>query len=238
MKINKQSNVYTIIYIVVLVVVLGCALAVTSMSLRDRQQANIKADTMGQILKSVHITPEADVAAQFGKLIVGQPLVSASGEIVSPDGASDVNVAMQIKKPADERQLPVYVCQLPDGSKKYILPCYGSGLWGPIWGYVAFDADGETIYGAYFNHKGETPGLGAEIEKPAFSSQFDGKTVFPEGRFLPVDVMKSGQKPLDERQYVDAVSGGTITSKGVASMLDNCLSPYAAFLDNLRNTSK
>ena len=168
----------------------------------------------------------------------GQPLVSASGEIVSPDGASDVNVAMQIKKPADERQLPVYVCQLPDGSKKYILPCYGSGLWGPIWGYVAFDADGETIYGAYFNHKGETPGLGAEIEKPAFSSQFDGKTVFPEGRFLPVDVMKSGQKPLDERQYVDAVSGGTITSKGVASMLDNCLSPYAAFLDNLRNTSK
>ena len=105
MKINKQSNVYTIIYIVVLVVVVGCALAVTSMSLRDRQQANIKADTMGQILKSVHITPEADVAAQFGKLIVGQPLVSASGEIVSPDGASDVNVAMQIKKPADERQL-------------------------------------------------------------------------------------------------------------------------------------
>ncbi len=233
MKINKQSNVYTIIYIVVLVVVVGCALAVTSMSLRDRQQANIKADTMGQILKSVHITPEADVAAQFGKLIVGQPLVSASGEIVCPDGASDVNVAMQIKKPADERQLPVYVCQLPDGSKKYILPCYGSGLWGPIWGYVAFDADGETIYGAYFNHKGETPGLGAEIEKPAFSSQFVGKTVF-----LPVDVMKSGQKPLDERQYVDAVSGGTITSKGVASMLDNCLSPYAAFLDNLRNTSK
>ena len=191
MKINKQSNVYTIIYIVVLVVVVGCALAVTSMSLRDRQQANIKADTMGQILKSVHITPEADVAAQFGKLIVGQPLVSASGEIVSPDGASDVNVAMQIKKPADERQLPVYVCQLPDGSKKYILPCYGSGLWGPIWGYVAFDADGETIYGAYFNQKGETPGLGAEIEKPAFISQFDGKTVFTEGRFQPVDVMKS-----------------------------------------------
>ncbi len=87
MKINKQSNVYTIIYIVVLVVVVGCALAVTSMSLRDRQQANIKADTMGQILKSVHITPEADVAAQFGKLIVGQSLVSVSGEIVSPDGA-------------------------------------------------------------------------------------------------------------------------------------------------------
>ena len=120
MKINKQSNVYTIIYIVVLVVVVGCALAVTSMSLRDRQQANIKADTMGQILKSVHITPEADVAAQFGKLIVGQPLVSASGEIVSPDGASDVNVAMQIKKPADERQLPVYVCQLPDLSLIHI----------------------------------------------------------------------------------------------------------------------
>ncbi|MDE7388190.1 MAG: FMN-binding protein, partial [Muribaculaceae bacterium] len=164
MKINKQSNAYTIIYIVVLVVVVGCALAFTAMSLRDRQEANVMADTMGQILKSVHVTPDEDVAPQFHSLIVAEPVVNQRGDIVSESGASAVNVAEQSKKPAADRLLPVYVCQLPDGSVKYIVSCYGAGLWGPIWGYVAFNADGSTIYGAYFNHQGETPGLGAEIE--------------------------------------------------------------------------
>ncbi len=239
MKINKQSNLYTIIYIVVLVVVVGCALAFTSLSLRDKQQANVLADTMGQILKSVHVTPDADVATQFHSLIVAEPIVNSDGDMVEPDGALSVNVAEQIRKPASERKLPVYVCQLPDGSTKYIVSCYGAGLWGPIWGYVAFDADGSTIYGAYFNHQGETPGLGAEIEKPAFADQFDGKTVVAaDGSFVPVDVVKAGQKPLDPRcDYVDAVSGGTITSKGVAAMLDNCLAPYAAYLRNLHDSN-
>lgn len=237
MKINKQSNAYTIIYIVVLVVVVGCALAFTAMSLRERQQANVMADTMGQILKSVHVAPEADVASQFSKLIVAEPVVNAEGAVVSEQGASAINVAEQSKKPVAERELPVYVCQLPDGSVKYIVSCYGAGLWGPIWGYVAFNADGATIYGAYFNHQGETPGLGAEIEKPAFADQFNGKSVLAaDGDFLPVDVVKSGQKPLDPRRdYVDAVSGGTITSKGVASMLDNCLAPYAAYLRSIHD---
>lgn len=240
MKINKQSNLYTIIYIVVLVVVVGCALALTSLALREKQQANVMADTMGQILKSVHVAPESDVAAQFNSLIVAQPVVNAAGEVVSESGASSVNVAEQSKKPAAERLLPVYVCQLPGGEVKYIVSCYGAGLWGPIWGYVAFNADGATIYGAYFNHQGETPGLGAEIEKPAFASQFDGKSVIAaDGAFVPVDVVKSGQKPLDSRRdYVDAVSGGTITSKGVAAMLDNCLSPYAAYLKSLNQQIK
>lgn len=118
---------------------------------------------------------------------------------------------------------------------KYIIPVYGAGLWGPIWGYVAFDSDGSTIYGAYFAHKGETPGLGAEIEKPKFSDQFRGKTLFHGDRFYPVAVVKNGQKPTGEGDYVDGVSGGTITSKGVGAMLDNCLSPYSAYLQTLRS---
>ncbi|MDE7443348.1 MAG: NADH:ubiquinone reductase (Na(+)-transporting) subunit C, partial [Muribaculaceae bacterium] len=116
---------------------------------------------------------------------------------------------------------------------KYIIPVYGAGLWGPIWGYVAFDSDGSTVYGAYFAHQGETPGLGAEIEKPAFSNQFEGKTVFHDDRFLPIAVVKAGQKPLGGEDYVDGVSGGTITSKGVGAMLENCLSPYANYLKSL-----
>lgn len=100
-----------------------------------------------------------------------------------------------------ERKLPVYVCRLPeDGKLKYILPMYGAGLWGPIWGYIAMDSDGQTIYGAYFAHQGETPGLGAEIEKPAFSDQFDGKSLFDNGSFMSVAVLKKGLKPARPRR--------------------------------------
>lgn len=230
---NKQGNVYTIIYIIVLVVVVGTALAFTSISLRDRQQANADADKMRQILASVLINPEpSEVIGTYRGIVKETLLVNDRGECVGDD-AFGVNVAEQSKLPAGERLLPVYVCTLADGAVKYVLPVYGAGLWGPIWGYVSVDADGSTVYGAYFAHQGETPGLGAEIEKSAFSSQFQGKTLFKNDVFLPVAVVKAGQKPAGDEDYVDGISGGTITSKGVGAMLDNCLSPYAAFLSTL-----
>ena len=98
---------------------------------------------------------------------------------------------------------------------------------------MSLDSDAAVVYDAYFAHQGETPGLGAEIQKPAFSSQFVGKRIFLDDRFMPVTVVKAGRAPSDGRDYVDAVSGATITSKGVADMLDNCLLPYRAFLENL-----
>lgn len=230
---NKQGNVYTIIYIIVLVVVVGTALAFTSISLRDRQQANADADKMRQILASVLINPEpSEIIGTYRGIVKETLLVNERGECVGDD-AFGVNVAEQSKLPAGERLLPVYVCTLADGAVKYVLPVYGAGLWGPIWGYVSVDADGSTVYGAYFAHQGETPGLGAEIEKPAFSSQFQGKTLFKNDVFLPVAVVKAGQKPAGDEDYVDGISGGTITSKGVGAMIDNCLSPYAAFLSTL-----
>lgn len=230
---NKQGNVYTIIYIIVLVVVVGTALAFTSISLRDRQQANADADKMRQILASVLINPEpSEVIGTYRGIVKETLLVNDRGECVGDD-AFGVNVAEQSKLPAGERLLPVYVCTLADGAVKYVLPVYGAGLWGPICGYVSVDADGSTVYGAYFAHQGETPGLGAEIEKPAFSSQFQGKTLFKNDVFLPVAVVKAGQKPAGDEDYVDGISGGTITSKGVGAMIDNCLSPYAAFLSTL-----
>ncbi len=230
---NKQGNVYTIIYIIVLVVVVGTALAFTSISLRDRQQANADADKMRQILASVLVNPEpSEVIGTYRGIVKETLLVNDRGECVGDD-AFGVNVAEQSKLPAGERLLPVYVCTLADGAVKYVLPVYGAGLWGPIWGYVSVDADGSTVYGAYFAHQGETPGLGAEIEKPAFSSQFQGKTLFKNDVFLPVAVVKAGQKPAGDEDYVDGISGGTITSKGVGAMIDNCLSPYAAFLSTL-----
>ena len=112
---------------------------------------------------------------------------------------------------------------------------YGAGLWGPIWGYVALDDDASTIYGAFFNHEGETPGLGAEITKEAFSSQFQGKEMFKNGELVPVAVVKAGQTPTNGADYVDGISGGTITSKGVSAMLEDCFAPYNAFLQSIRN---
>lgn len=232
---NKQSNLYTIIYIIVLVVVVGTALALTSISLKDRQKANADADTMSQILASVGITADGgDVIATYNKYITGSFVVDAEGKVVdNAPAAFDVNVAVESKTAADHRLLPVYRCTLDNGDTKYILPMYGAGLWGPIWGYISVDADGSTVYGAYFAHQGETPGLGAEIEKPAFSGQFAGKHLLFDGSFSPIAVVKSGMPTPDNGDYVDAISGGTITSKGVAAMIDNCLSPYAPFLKSL-----
>lgn len=236
MKINKQSGLYTVIYITVIVIVVGAALAYTSLSLKPRQQANISADKMSQILASAHIPAGSDVAATFKKSIVAQNVYNAAGEVIGDD-AFNVDVAAQAKLPEAERSLPLFICSTDKGTK-YIIPLYGAGLWGPIWGYVSFDADGSTIYGAYFSHQGETPGLGAEIAKPEFTSRFAGKHVWKNGRFIPVTVVKKGMKPSDpDADYVDGISGGTITSKGVASMLDNCLKPYQQILKKLSESN-
>lgn len=235
---NKQSNVYTIIYIVVLVVVVGAALAFTALSLKPLQTENANADKMKQILASVHVVPEKGAVIQdFDRYITDMYMVNAEGNRIDGN-AFDVNTAVEFKKPLAEREMPVYECTLGPDDVKYILPMYGAGLWGPIWGYVAVNSDGSTIYGAYFAHQGETPGLGAEIEKPAFSSQFNDKHLIKDGKFLPVAVLKVGQTPMNGEDYVDAISGGTITSKGVASMIDDCLGGYTKFLESLTSKAK
>ena len=232
--INKQSNAYTIIYITVMVIIVGAALAFTAMSLKDKQTENADADKMRQILQSVHLTTErSTVVEDYKKYITSTCVVNSLGETVEGADAFAINVAVEAKKPAGERMLPVYICTLPDAGTKYIIPLAGMGLWGPIWGYVSLDSDGTTVYGAFFDHQGETPGLGAEITKPAFTDQFNGKQMFKTGIFLPITVVKKGQLPQGDMDYVDGISGGTITSKGVGAMLDECLQPYKAYLESL-----
>lgn len=235
MKINKNSNIYTIIYSVVLVMVVGVVLSVVYQALRPKQLENIANDTKKQILASAHISPEKDqtVSELFDQHIVSSYIVNSTGERVDNTlNPFDINMALEIKKPAMERLLPVYECSTTDGMK-FIVPVYGAGLWGPIWGYVAFDANGNTIYGAYFSHEGETPGLGAEIEKPAFQDQFEGKDIFASnGEFTSIAVVKTGKEPQG-KAWVHAVSGGTITSQGVQKMLYDSLEPYSAFFSNL-----
>lgn len=231
---DKQSNTYTILYSVIMVVIVGVVLAFTYMILKPKQDENIANDKRQQILSAVHIVAtEGDIQETYNKCIAESYLVNVYGDKVEGD-AFAVNMANEIKKPAEERKLPVFVCELETGDMKYILPVYGTGLWGPIWGYVAIDSDGDTIYGASFSHSGETPGLGAEISTPKFQSQFEGKKLYVEGVFRSIDVMKSGQKPTDNADYVNAISGGTITSKAVQSMLADCLVDYNTFLKKIQ----
>ncbi|MGM9862819.1 MAG: NADH:ubiquinone reductase (Na(+)-transporting) subunit C [Lepagella sp.] len=239
MKINKNSNVYTVIYILALVLVVGVGLSLVYQALSPTQEENMANDKKRQILAAALIFPTQgeSVADLYRQHIVATRVVNSRG--MDATGAPDafaVNMPEQAKLPADRRLLPVFVCRVGE-QMKYIVPVYGAGLWGPIWGYIAMNADGQSIYGAYFAHQGETPGLGAEIEKPAFSDQFKGKTLYDEGSFEPVKVVKNGHEP-EKGSYVHAISGGTITSQGVQKMLDNSMRPYDAFFRNLQNQDK
>lgn len=234
---NRQSNTYTVIYSVVLVLIVGVLLSVVYQTLRPRQEENIANDTKRQILAAALISPgkNEDVASLFNKHITDSFIVNNKGEVTSENtDPFDVSIAQEVKKPAAERLLPVYVCQTKGGTK-YILPVAGTGLWGPIWGYIALDGNGDTVYGAYFSHSGETPGLGAEIEKPDFQKQFRDKNILDtNGNFCGIAVVKNGQEP-STGDYVHAISGGTITSQGVQKMLSNSLEPYTAFFDKLQS---
>lgn len=237
---NKQSNTYTILYAAIMVIVVGAVLALTYGALKPKQDENIAVDKMKQILSAVHVVANGndEIRDSYNKYITESFIVDVEGNIISndADAAFKLDMAKELKKERAERQLPVFV--FTDNDKKdFVVPVSGAGLWGPIWGYVAIESDGSTIFGAYFSHASETPGLGAEIEKPAFQNEFNGKELFKNNVFIPVEVMKAGQVPTSGADYVDAISGGTITSKGVQAMLNTCLTDYSKFLTKIKNES-
>ena len=226
---NKQGNTYTFLYSIVLVVVVAALLAIVALSLQPAQNKNIENEKRQNILRSVNIpsTPE-NSKELFDKYIVKQFIVNSKGEEITGD-AFTVDLAKQAKKSCEEKLLPVFVANI-DGATKYILPIYGNGLWGPLWGYISLNEDKNTVYGTVFDHKGETPGLGAEITTPHFQTQFEGKMIFDNSQLVSILVKKGGG--VTGAHEVDAISGGTITSKGVETMIKNYLTCYESFLKN------
>lgn len=226
---NKQGNTYTFLYSVVLVVVVAALLAIVALWLQPLQNENIENEKRQNILRSVNIasTPE-NSAELFNKYIVKQFVVNSKGEEVAGD-AFNVDLSKEVKKSCDEKLLPVFVANI-DGTPKYILPIRGAGLWGAVWGYISLNDDKNTLYGAVFDHKGETPGLGAEITGDKFTSQFSGKLIFDNNQLVSILVKKGGG--ATGAHEVDGISGGTITSKGVENMIRNYLTCYEPFLKN------
>lgn len=218
---DTNSDIYAILYSVVVVVIVAFLLAGVSSALKPKQDANVELDKKKQILASLNERNLPDAAATYDALIVADPIVDAQGNTVAENGGFKV-----ANDAVSESNLPLYVAKLADGSKKYIIPMTGNGLWGGIWGYLALNDDCNTIYGVYFSHASETPGLGAEIASDKFQSRFPGREVYRDGN-VALTIVK---KVTDETVEVNAISGATITCNGVNDMLQRKLAPYKAYL--------
>jgi Na+-transporting NADH:ubiquinone oxidoreductase subunit C len=228
-----HSNKYIVIYSTVMVILVAVSLTFVAVGLKPIQEDNIRIEKIQNILESVHIETTVKTANDTYKKYISQTLtITNKGTEIAGVDAFKVDLSVELKKPAEEQQLPVFIATLDDGKNYTIVPVRGKGLWGPVWGYMAFNDDFNTVYGAVFDHKGETPGLGAEINTPMFERPFDGKQIFDaDGKFVSIGVLKGGAKP-DDIHNVDAISGGTITSKGLEKMLNDCLINYEEYFKN------
>ena len=246
---NTNGNIYTVIYTTVVVVVVAAVLAFVSETLKPKQDANVKADAISQMLTAskFYEKSELDVMSNEQK-IDAYKAVAKSSVIVNTEGqecgtldlskqeiyttsqlkAQDKRIKDLLKNGTADLKLPVFVFE-KDGQSVTVIPCYGAGLWGPIWGYIALNDDFHTIRGAYFDHASETPGLGAKIkDDPSFRAEFEGKKIDFEDEEA-FRVVKGGA-PAGKENAVDAISGASITSHALGVSINNWLQAYKPFL--------
>lgn len=230
------SNTYIFIFSTVMVILVAALLSTAAMVLQPIQQKNIEIEKKMKILGSIGISSESSTVDNlYEKYIKDDYVVDSKGNKKEGIDAFYVNMKDELHKPVAERNLSVFVGQLDDGQQEYIVPVRGTGLWGPIFGYVSFNSDFNTIYGTNFDHEGETPGLGAQITTDWFQNEFKGKKIFKDdGSFTSVKVVKGHADPSSPYE-VDAISGSTLTSKGLEAMLHDCLLTYEAYFKKQMN---
>ena len=224
---DTGSNVYTIVYASVMVIIVAFLLAFVSSVLKPAQEANVENDTKGQILTSLNIDIKADgfnVAKEFENV---QDMLWNGTELVPYDGKFLSSYGSAIKA----GELHVFVAEV-GGETKYVLPVTGRGLWGGLWGYIALNADKKTVFGTYFYHTSETAGLGARIGERWFQEQFNGKPIFAgdDTQNIALSVVKAGVSKAETE--VDGVTGATLTSDGVSAMVKDGLTVYISFINN------
>lgn len=244
MAINKNSNAFTFGFAITMVVVVGLVLSVLSMGLKPFQVKNEADKKRMDILTAIGVEVDRTNAEElFEKYVVervvidynGNEISNSTGKIDTQDENDAFNVDIRSEYrdrtiSPEERRYPYYRCE-KDGETFYVIPMIGNGLWGAVWGFVALESDFNTVYGASFDHAGETPGLGAEINTPAFEEPFEGKKILDEnGEYRSITARKGGAEEGNPHQ-VDAITGGTITSNGVSEMLHRTLAVYNRYFN-------
>ena len=249
MAINTEKNTYTLLFAVGLVVVVGTLLAAIDSSLKDKIRINKILEKQQNILYAIGINQNegnsvnfiaADKAEEeFNKYVTKQIYIQGD-EVIEDDKAYLIDVKKQkalAKDPSYMRKLPLFIAE-KDGRNLYVAPIRGKGLWDAIWAYVSVDED-MVIRGIYFDHKAETPGLGANIKQRFFMDDFIGESLLDsQGNFKGVTVSKTNLDPKNEDKYdneVDAIAGSTITGDGVTAMIRSDLSLYQPYFNSLNN---
>tara|TARA_R110002050_G_scaffold14313_9_gene45326 strand:- start:12667 stop:13416 length:750 start_codon:yes stop_codon:yes gene_type:complete len=247
MAINTDKNVYTVVFAAVMVVVVGSVLALTASGLSDKIKENERFEKQQNILYamgvnenvdegSVNFIPTDKVESEFTNYIKEQ-LVIEGDKITQDDNAYLISMKKQVAlaKSGETPRLPLFVGE-KDGKKFYIIPMYGKGLWDAIWGFIALD-DHMVVQGVYFDHKGETPGLGANIKQRYFMDDFAGETILSGTRYAGINVAKGNNDPtnlIKDDNEVDALAGATITGNGVSAMISETMNLYKDYLKTIR----
>lgn len=227
MKFNTNSNVYTVVYASVMVIIAAFLLAFVASVLKDKQDANVANDKRGQILSSLNIRNVEDVTGEYQKVILNDFVLDVNGKVLQEKGGFDVESKDITAKDPASKKLPLYVAKV-NNDTIYVVPLYGRGLWGGISGYLALKKDFDTVYGAYFTHESETAGLGARIVEEEFQDKFKNKKAFADSTFQKVALSLS-KKVEDKEHQVDAITGATLTSNGVSEMFLSSLQPYQKY---------
>jgi Na+-transporting NADH:ubiquinone oxidoreductase subunit C len=232
---DRNSNGYTFLFAGIMVVAVGALLAFAATSLKPMQDINVKNEKMQNILSTIGVTDVSREEAQskFDEYIKEQLALKIDGSTDETVVAFNIDLKAELKKnPADQR-FPLYVAE-KDGSKFFIIPLRGAGLWDAIWGYIALKDDFNTVAGVSFDHKGETPGLGAEIKQQWFLEYFKDEKIFDkEGNLVGISVAKGNNDKVNkDDNKVDAISGATITGDGVTNMIKERIAHYKKYIDN------
>ncbi len=245
---NKENNVYTVLFASLMVIVVGSILAYLASALSGKIKENERFEKQQNILYamgvnenedegSVNFVPTEVVEKEFSTYITEQ-LVIEGDKITTDDQAYMIDIKKELDKlkDGDTPKLPVFIGK-KDGETYYIVPMYGKGLWDAIWGFMALDKD-MIVQGVYFDHKAETPGLGANIKQRYFMDDFTGESILNGSNYTGIKVVKGNNDPVNEIKddnEVDALAGATITGNGVSAMISKTVNLYKDYFETLRN---
>lgn len=247
MAINTDKNSYTIIFSIIMVVVVGALLAFVAQGLKPTIKENERIEIQQNILYAMGVNNNQEgsiefvAAADAGKIFseyIKKQLVIQNGNVTEDENAYLIDVKKEknlAKDPSYSQRLPLFVGE-KDGKTYYIVPVRGKGLWDAIWGHIAMD-ENMVVQGVFFDHKGETPGLGANIKERFFMDDFTGEKLYDGETFKGITVAKGNADPKNENKEdneVDAIAGATITGDGVTAMLKSDLRLYIPYFQNLK----